>query len=106
MLTLFSILSLIFTPQYEITQHVLVMKHMSDIKNDQKNFVPKMIYRELILLVSRLSFLILFGILFFVFPNDNAKILQIMIYYTGSVFLIAALFATLEEKRLKNIEIS
>jgi len=58
MLTLFSIFSLIFTPQYDITQHVLIMKHMSDTKKENKNFVPKMIYRELILLVSRLSFLI------------------------------------------------
>jgi hypothetical protein len=82
------------------------MKHMSDITEENKNFVPKMIYREMILLVSRLSFLGFFGSLYYFFPKNTDLILEIMIYYTALVFLLSATFATLEEKRLKNIEIS
>jgi TctA family transporter len=104
-LSIFSLVSILISPAFDISQTVFTLKYMSDSKGSDKSFLPKMMFREVILIVSRTSFFIIFWALFYLW-FDEKIILRIVIYYTGIIFLATALFATLEEKRLKNIEIS
>jgi hypothetical protein len=104
-LAIFSLISILITPAFDISQTVFMLKYMSDTKKEEKSFLPKMMFREIILILSRTSFFILFWYLFYA-GFDEKTILKIGIYYVSFVFIATALFATLEEKRLKKIEIS
>jgi hypothetical protein len=78
---------------------------MGDISKDHDLFLSKIIFREFVFIAWRLIFILPFLGLFYTWLSFEI-IMFIGILYSWVTYLIASLFVSLEEKRLKNIEIS
>ncbi|MDP5039148.1 MAG: MFS transporter [Candidatus Gracilibacteria bacterium] len=102
-ISVFLVLNNFLLPGFTISARVFGMKYMKDINQDESNFFSRIVFRELILIIGRVIFFL--SVLFFIYylKVDTYKMIVILTFLSGFIYLFTLFFLYLEEKRLKNI---
>lgn len=99
---IFSLLLLFVKPIFRISEHVYDLSMMDNIKTKENDFYPAMLFREIILWVWRMSWLLFLLVIYYFSWFELNFILRIWVYLIWFSFIFLYFWAYLWEKYEKN----